>query len=89
MANLLDNSNTEEHFEELETNVDQIEPRSKIEQYTTDANECLDKDTTVVEVHSGSEVLPAANLTQVLIHHQGSNKLDENEDITEVTFCFG
>ena len=84
MTNLLDNSNTEEHFEELETNVDQIEPRLNIEQGANDENEGLEKDTTVVELHSELEVHPAETVIQVQMHLQGSNVLNDNKDMTQV-----
>ena len=86
MTNLLDNSNTEEQLEELETNVDQIEPKLNIEQRENDENEGLEKDSTVVELPSELDVHPAAVLTQVQIHYQGSNEMKDNEDVTEVTF---
>jgi hypothetical protein len=84
MANLLDNSNTEEHFEELETNVDQIEPSLNIEQGANDENEGLEQDTTVVELHSDLVVHPAENVIQVQMHLQGSNELNDNKDMTQV-----
>ena len=84
MTNLLDNSNTEEHFEELETNVDQIEPSLNIEQGANDENEGLEQDTTVVELHSDLEVHPAENVIQVQMHLQGSNELNDNKDMTQV-----
>ena len=88
MTNLLDNSSTKESLEYIETNVDQIEHGPKIEQDTNDANECLEKYTNMVEMQFEVEVHTVANLTQVQIHHQGSNELKANKDVTQVLFLF-
>ena len=49
-------------------------------------NEGLEKDSTVVELPFELYVHPAEVLTQVQIHCQGSNEMNDNEDATKVTF---
>ena len=91
MTDLLDKS-IENSLEEVESNIDKVEQRTKHKEnnnqrpkFEQDAN----NENETIEEQSEEAVDHAEILTQVQIHHIGSNELDGKENVTQASFCFG